>query len=482
MALGVILVLTGMALVFARSMRTELVASSNRMSYAQADAVEQGAEQWVLAQTSTYQNDALTLTQLPAEAIQIGNGYFWLLHPNPTTDQTYMAGLVDESSKLNINTVSSLQLQTLPSMTPTAADSIIDWRDADETPQPNGAESQFYEGLAEPYEAKDAPFETVEELLLVNGWSPDLLFGYDVNRDGVVDPNEQAGAGNSTNGPGGSGTNSNGLPGSGNNSVGLAGAGNGSNPLANASGASRGTFNWLTCYTVEPNTATDGTARISVNSTTTTKLKTMLTSKINAGRATQIIAKITPRLRAARPPALPFASLGSFFTASGMTATEFGTVFDYLTATTAKTVKGLVNVNTAPLEVLECLPGLSESDAQTLVASQTTASSTPGISWVFTALGNPKTLGILSAITTRSYQYSADIVAVSGDGRSFKRVRIVVDTTTLPAKIVYHRDLTSYGWPLPPQIQQSMRSGNGPLANTGLFATPGTTQVNGLTH
>ena len=62
-------------------------------------------------------------------------------------------------------------------------------------------------------------------------------------------------------------------------------------------------------------------------------------------------------------------------------------------------------------------------------------------------------------ITGRSYQYSADIVAVSGDGRAFKRVRIVVDAGQTPPKIVYRKDLTALGWPLPQDIRDALRSG-----------------------
>ena len=36
-----------------------------------------------------------------------------------------------------------------------------------------------------------APLETVEELLLVRGVTPDLLFGRDINRNGMVDSHEQ---------------------------------------------------------------------------------------------------------------------------------------------------------------------------------------------------------------------------------------------------------------------------------------------------
>jgi len=73
-----------------------------------------------------------------------------------------------------------------------------------------------------------------------------------------------------------------------------------------------------------------------------------------------------------------------------------------------------------------------------------------------------KAASIGNYITNRSFVYSADIVAVSGDGRAFKRVRIVVDATQSPPKIVYRKDLTSMGWPLPESVRTSLRQGKGP--------------------
>ena len=64
-------------------------------------------------------------------------------------------------------------------------------------------------------------------------------------------------------------------------------------------------------------------------------------------------------------------------------------------------------------------------------------------------------------ITGKSYQYSADILAVSGDGRSYKRVRIVVDGSTTPARIMYRKDITGLGWPLDEQTRQNLRDGLG---------------------
>jgi len=59
------------------------------------------------------------------------------------------------------------------------ADSIIDWRDEDDLHQPNGAEDEYYEGLDRPYHAKNANFDTVEELLLVRGVTRDMFYGHD---------------------------------------------------------------------------------------------------------------------------------------------------------------------------------------------------------------------------------------------------------------------------------------------------------------
>ena len=300
--------------------RTEALASANRISYVQADAVERGAEQWVLAETESYHGDAITITQTPVEAVSMGAGYFWIIHYDPTSDQTYQSGITDEAAKLNINVAPSSQLQMLPNMTPTAGDSIADWRSKAGTPRPNGAMSSYYEGLSEPYDAKNSPFESVEELLLVQGIDPILLWGSDRNRNGFIDPAEQAAA--SDNG------------------------GGDVSAFSNATGGSRGIFNFVTAYTVEPNKATDGSARVNVNAPDTTNLRKTLTKYLSASRAGAIVERIEPMIRAARG-GIAFATLGVFFVGSGMTAQEFGKVSDYLTTNPATTLTGLVNINTA---------------------------------------------------------------------------------------------------------------------------------------
>ncbi|HEY8668944.1 MAG TPA: hypothetical protein VIL86_20010 [Tepidisphaeraceae bacterium] len=334
-ALGIVVVLSGLLLVFAQNMRTEALASANRLSYAQADAVEQGAERWVLAQVESNPGDAVTITQTPAEALQIGTGYFWVLHPDPDSDQIYAYGITDEAAKLNVNSATSDQMLLLPSATNDIADAIVDWRDEDSTPGPNGAESEYYQSLPEPYSCKNAPFETVEELLLVKDVNPQLLYGYDRNHDGVISDAERS--------AGGTGT-----------------------VFNSATDDSRGLFNYVTVYSMETNSSAGGTPRVNVNANPQA-IQKVLSDGISQARANEIMQRIAPAIAAGRGQPV-FANIGTFYLASGMTAAEFKLVADKLTTNPAKTITGLVNVNTAPKRVLRCLSGLSDDDVDALVA------------------------------------------------------------------------------------------------------------------
>jgi DNA uptake protein ComE-like DNA-binding protein len=382
-ALATTVVLSALLVVYAREMSIESIASANRLAGVKADAVEQGAEQWVLAQieanttalpttptggsnsSSSSSSSTIDPTTIPAEAIQIGTGYFWLLHPDPTQDQTYQFGIVDESGKLNLNSATATQLQNIPNMTQTLATSITTWLQSVSSSSNGGSGSSSNTTST----AGPLRYESVEQLLLADqNLTPQVLYGYDLNHDGVINQAEQTAAG-------------------------------GAAVTDGVTSDSRGIFNYLTVYSTTAQAGAVGTTA----------------PTITRGR-------------------------------NGVT-------------TTPQTI-GLINVNTAPLQVLECLPGLTQSDATTLINYRTSQQPT-GTSWVSQALSRSKAAAITPYITGVSYQYSADIVAVTGDARAFKRVRIVVDCRVQPAKIVYRRDLTSLGWPLPPEVRDSLRAGKG---------------------
>ncbi len=110
---------------------------------------------------------------------QLGNG-------------SYTVKVVDESGKLDINEVSDILLKNLlmnlgieEENADIIVDSIMDWKDPDDLHRLHGAEDDYYRSLPNPYEAKDNKFDTLEELLLVRGITPGILYG-EGERKGII--------------------------------------------------------------------------------------------------------------------------------------------------------------------------------------------------------------------------------------------------------------------------------------------------------
>jgi hypothetical protein len=57
-------------------------------------------------------------------------------------------------------------------------DAVLDWIDTDNLERASGAEEEQYQDLDPPRHCKNAPLDSFEELLLVKGFTPELLFGY----------------------------------------------------------------------------------------------------------------------------------------------------------------------------------------------------------------------------------------------------------------------------------------------------------------
>lgn len=113
-------------------------------------------------------------------------GYFSLEYSLPAEegeDIQKRYGLVDEERKINVNTASAGVLkyffETAGSVSSQdaadIADAIADWRDGDDEPSPNGAESPYYEALDPGYPCKNGSFEIPEELLLVKGVTQEIF-------------------------------------------------------------------------------------------------------------------------------------------------------------------------------------------------------------------------------------------------------------------------------------------------------------------
>ncbi|MEZ6147747.1 MAG: type II secretion system protein GspK [Planctomycetaceae bacterium] len=113
-------------------------------------------------------------------------------------------GLGNESARFNLAQLMTIDqmsplggrtaLMSLPGMTEIAADSILDWIDADDLPREFGAESEYYQELPNPYRPRNSLPTTLDELLLVRGVHRALLYGPDKNRNFRIDDDEQQAA------------------------------------------------------------------------------------------------------------------------------------------------------------------------------------------------------------------------------------------------------------------------------------------------
>jgi len=136
-----------------------------------------------------------------------------------------------------------------------------------------------------------------------------------------------------------------------------------------------------------------------------------------------------------------------------MTSDEFAKIGNQITLSTAQFIVGRVNVNTASAAVLAALPGIISSPdlAQTLVITAKPIRQThhggmgKRTRWARTTKQFLVRFRLSTAITTQSYQFTADIAALGPNGRGYRRVRFVFDTADGSPKIIYRQDLTPLG-------------------------------------
>jgi type II secretory pathway component PulK len=422
--LWIVFGLIGVTLYFANSMTYEMRASDNRVANEEAEQTIEGAKRYIICVLSNLNDQGVVPDPLSylREGAKIGNGQFWLIGRTNVENlnlTTVTYGLYPEASKLNLNVAygdpTGSNLTLLPRMTQDLANHLIAWRSTNMSSPLGGDESQIYMMQTPPYLCKGTNFETVDELRLVFNFNIDILYGEDANMNGIMDPNENDGDI---------------LP-----------------PSDNMDGRlDPGLFEYFTTYSYEPNTNGAGMTRINVTTAGfTTQLQNVLTTNLGASRAQQIIAAIGGR----NPTGVTLTSPMHLFAVSGMTPAEFMTIE---TSIRGLTLKGLVNVNTASSQVLQCLPGMTLATAQQLVAARQSVLADPtyqnSIAWVAQSLDAQTALRIGPWITARTYQYMADIAAVGHNGRGYRRVRYVFDTSTGTPTILYRQDLTHLGWAL----------------------------------
>ena len=153
-----------------------------------------------------------------------------------------------------------------------------------------------------------------------------------------------------------------------------------------------------------------------------------------------------------------FDSAMQLITVPGMTPELFDAIYPRLTTHTEPLTVGLINVNTAPAEVLAALPGITLQLAEQMV--QARRGGAGGVSWLLDVLSPEQAVKIGPYVTCRSARFR--VVSVGVFAGEVVRVEAIIQRRIgeQPAKVVYYR-VMEFGPHLPEQLLQSGRSSGG---------------------
>ena len=186
MVIWVFMVLSVLAAEFARSMRDDAAATQNLAEEVQARGVAMAGINQAIYRSMLAREQHVDTTNDPDASddqpeVWLPDGTW---HEEPYWGGTYRVRLLDEGGKISLNRADETLLRKVfetlglnPDAQSEVVDAILDWRDADDLRRLHGAESDYYLKLPEPYRAKNGPFDSVDELLLVRGITRQLFFG-----------------------------------------------------------------------------------------------------------------------------------------------------------------------------------------------------------------------------------------------------------------------------------------------------------------
>jgi DNA uptake protein ComE-like DNA-binding protein len=356
-------------------------------------------------------------------------------------------GLTDEASKLNLNSATTSMVSRLPGMKASLTDALLDFLDADDVPRPEGAEQEYYNALPQPYRMHNGPLSTVEQLLLVRGFSPSVVLGEDANRNFSLDPNEDDG--------------------------------DEREPPDDADGRLQpGLLPLLTVYSREPNTDRSGKRRFNLNTpgaalTETNDLPSAFVAFVSElGTSKSVVMDPAELLDATVTLSGPDGQERAVPT--GIGKDSLGMVLDRFTGSAEAELVGRINVNTAPASVLQLVPGIDNALAESILSARRNlpAERRNSVAWIHVEnlVEAEKFREIAPFLTVRSLQFRFNVVGYGARSGRFRVLEAVIDATSQPVRLVYLRDLTRLGLPFPIALESDE---GGPSAESGSTSRSG---------
>jgi len=178
LVLWVLVLMTSIAGALTVTQRTDVALSSGLLDRVRVHAAAEAAVHFAIAQLMQQPASVPGLDQAYDDQIWRADG---MPRPWEFAGMQVEVTLADESARIDLNAAPSDLLEGLLRAAGLAddeaaalRDAILDWRDADDARQLNGAEDRDYGLEGRPVGAKDAMFDDISELRLVLGMTPEL--------------------------------------------------------------------------------------------------------------------------------------------------------------------------------------------------------------------------------------------------------------------------------------------------------------------
>jgi len=451
MVLVAVLVVTALAALVAAALmfraRAELAASAASVRGEQAAAVALSGLNYTMAVLKQHHGDIEIWYDNPdlfqnREVARHGadTWYFAVYAADPEDEDRVRYGVVDEGGKIHVNTASEETLAGLERLEADRLDCLLDYRDRDSDARAGGAEQEYYDRLPHPYIIPNGPLSTIEELLMVKGFTGDLVYGEDANLNGRLDPNEDDGLDRL--------------------------------PRDNRDGRlDPGLRDLLTVYSAVPNVDRDGHRRIDINQgrlpedlAISDETRRLIGVYLAEGHRFKHPAEVVGlRFQAKKQHKdYPDVQPGTWLE-EHLAAGDLAVLLDRTTADTKRRLVGLVNLNTARAEVLAAMPGLDASRARQIVdvRSGLSAETKSTIAWLYEqgVLEPDVFKEVAPHLAARSYQFSVRCVGFGVPCRRYRVLEAVVDLAGSRPRLAYVRDVTRLGLPFaldPERLERSL--------------------------
>ena len=136
---------------------------------------------------------------------------------------------------------------------------------------------------------------------------------------------------------------------------------------------------------------------------------------------------------------------------SGVNKEDLYELMDIFTTDSREIRPGLVNINTAPANILEQIPGIDENLASTIISTRNSIAldKSSSLAWLLETetLEIDQFKQLEPYLTARSFQFHIQVIGYGLPSGQFKLIESVVDLIGSAPRIIYLRDLTKLGIP-----------------------------------